>query len=72
MELYKKSDSLNSNAKYSDFSDMVNFWNKVSNGDNTMEDLQQPTTLKSAYELLQTVKNTGIKLKSLIESETSN
>ena len=71
MELYKKWDELNKNAKYSDFTDIVEFWNNISNWDDSIEDLEQPTTLKSAYELVQTVKNAGIKLKSLIESETS-
>ena len=36
-----------------------------------MENLQNPINLKSAFELLQIVKNGGIRLKSLIESETS-
>ena len=33
MELYQKSDSLSSNAKYSDFSDLIEFWNKATEKD---------------------------------------
>jgi hypothetical protein len=62
---------LDKNADYSKFCKLVSFWNQKSNGDDSMEDLIQPTNLKSAYELLQIAKNGGIRLKSLIESETS-
>ena len=71
MELYKKWEDLDKNADYLKFSELVSFWNQKSNGDDSMEDLIQPTNLKSAYELLQIAKNGGIRLKSLIESETS-
>ena len=71
MELYKKWDYLNSSAKYSDFSEFVEFWNKTSDCDDTMENLEAPNTLKWAYDLLQTAKNWWIKLKSMIEFETS-
>ena len=71
MELYKKWELLNSHAKYSDFSDFVEFWNKAIDIDDIVEKLEIPNNLKSAYELLQLAKNTWIKLKSLIEFETS-
>ena len=71
MEFYQKWDALDRNWDYSVFSDLVFFWNQTSNWDDSMEDLEQPTNLKSAYELLQTAKNGWIKLKSLIEFETS-
>ena len=71
IEFYQKWDALDRNWDYSVFSDLVSFWNQTSNWDNSMENLEQPTNLKSAYELLQTAKNGWIKLKSLIEFETS-
>ena len=71
VELYQKWEYLNSSAKYSDFSELIEFWNKTSNWDDSMENLQNPINLKSAFELLQIVKNGGIRLKSLIEFETS-
>ena len=71
IELYKKWELLNSDAKYSDFSDFVEFWNKAIDIDDIVEKLEIPNNLKSAYELLQLAKNTWIKLKSLIEFETS-
>ena len=69
IELYQKWEYLDSSAKYPDFSELIEFWNKNSNWDDSMENLQNPVNLKSAYELLQIVKNGGIRLKSLIESE---
>ena len=69
MELYQKWETLDKNADYSKFSELVSFWNQKSNGDNSMEDLVQPINLKSAYELLQIAKNGWIRLKDLIESE---
>ena len=71
MEFYKKCESLDKDADYSKFDELVSFWNQTSNWDDSMEDLDQPTNLKSAYELLQIAKNGWIKLKSLIEFETS-
>ena len=71
MELYVKWDSINNSANYSDFSDLVKFWNKTADGDDTMESLNIPNSLKSAYDLLQIVKNWWIKLKSMIEFESS-
>ena len=71
MWLYQKWEDLDKNTDYSQFSELVSFWNQKSNGDDSMEDLIQPTNLKSAYELLQIAKSGGIRLKSLIESETS-
>jgi len=71
MELYHKWEDLDKNWDYSVFSDLVSFWNQTSNWDDSMEDLVQPTNLKSAYELLQTAKNGWIRLKSMIEFETS-
>lgn len=71
MELYQKWESLSSWANYSDFADIIEFWNKTSLWDDSMEDLILPTSLKSAYELLQIAKNGWIRLKSLIDSETS-
>ena len=71
IELYQKWEYLDSSAKYPDFSELIEFWNKTSNWDDSMENLQNPVNLKSAYELLQIVKNGGIRLKSLIEFETS-
>jgi hypothetical protein len=48
---------LDKKADYSKFSEFVSFWNQKSNGDESMEDLVRPTSLKSAYELLQIAKN---------------
>ena len=71
MELYQKCENLDKNADYSKFKEFVLFWNQKSIGDDSMEDLVQPTSLKSAYELLQIAKNGWIRLKSMIEFETS-
>ena len=57
MEFYQKSDSLNSNAKYSDFSSMIGFWNKAAESDDSFEKLELPKDLKSAFDVLQIVKN---------------
>ena len=71
MGLFQKCENLDKNADYSNFGELVLFWNQKSNGDDSMEDLTQPTSLKSAYELLQIVKNGWVRLKSIIEFETS-
>ena len=71
MEFYKKWDQLNSDAKYSDFIDLVDFWNLTAEGDDAMESLELPNSLKSAYDLLQVAKNGWVKLKSMIEFESS-
>ena len=68
MGLFQKCENLDKNADYSNFGELVLFWNQKSNGDDSMEDLTQPTSLKSAYELLQIVKNGWVRLKSIIES----
>ena len=57
MEFYQKSDSLNSNAKYSDFSELIEFWNKAAEGDDSFEPLDMPKDLKSVFDILQIVKN---------------
>lgn len=69
LELYQKSGSLNSNAKYSDFSELIEFWNKAAEGDDSFEPLDMPKDLKSAFDILQIVKNAWTSLKTLIESE---
>lgn len=69
MEFYQKSDSLNSNAKYSDFSELIEFWNKAAENDVSFDGLDMPKDLKSAYDILQIVKNAWISLRALIESE---
>ena len=71
IELYNKSDSINSSAKYSDFTELINYWNTIVDGDDTMETLEMPNNIKSAYDLLQVVKNWWVKLKSLIDFESS-
>ena len=71
MEFYKKWDQLNSDAKYSVFTDLVGFWNQTADGDDSMESLELPNSLKSAYDLLQVAKNGWVKLKSMIEFESS-
>ena len=71
MDLFQRWEDLDKNADYSSFTGLVSFWNKKSIGDDSMEDLVQPTNLKSAYELLQIAKNGWIALKSMIEFETS-
>ncbi|MBQ5945765.1 hypothetical protein IJL65_05365 [bacterium] len=48
---------MDKNADCSQFNELVSFWNQKSNDDDSMEDLEQPTNLKSAYELLQIAKN---------------
>ena len=68
MELYHKSDSLSSNAKYSDFSGLIEFWNKAAANDDSFEGLEMPKDLKSAFDVLQIVKNAWISLRALIES----
>ena len=60
MELYKKCELLNSHAKYSDFSDFIEFWNKSTDIDDIVEKIEIPNNLKSVYELLQLAKNTCI------------
>ena len=52
MEFYQKSDSLNSNAKYSDFSELIEFWNKAAEGDDSFEPLDMPKDLKSVFYFL--------------------
>ena len=69
MELYKKWDDLNSNAKYSDFSEFIEFWNKSAENDDSFEKLDMPKDLKSAFDILQIAKNAWSSLKTLIESE---
>ena len=69
MEFYQKSDSLNSNAKYSDFSEFIEFWNKSAENDDSFENLDIPKDLKSAFDILQIAKNAWSSLKTLIESE---
>ena len=71
MELYKKWDDLGSNAKYSDFSELVEFWNKSAENNDNFEKLGIPQDLKSAFDVLQITKNAWTSLKSLIESEKS-
>ena len=68
MELYKKWDDLNSDAKYSDFSEFIEFWNKSAENDDSFEKLDMPKDLKSAFDILQIAKNAWISLKALIES----
>ncbi|MBR7036337.1 hypothetical protein IKI14_00260 [bacterium] len=48
---------LSSNAEYSDFSDMIEFWNKAAENDVSFDGLDMPNDLKSAYDILQTIKN---------------
>lgn len=69
MELYQKSDSLCSNAKYSDFSDLIEFWNKATEKDVSFDELDIPKDLKSVFDVLQIVKNAWVSLRALIESE---
>ena len=69
MKLYKKWDDLNSNAKYSDFSKFIEFWNKSAENDDSFENLDMPKDLKSAFDILQIAKNAWSSLKALIESE---
>jgi hypothetical protein len=57
MELFQKSDSLSSNAKYSDFSELIDFWNKSAENDDSFENLEMPKDLKSAFDILQIAKN---------------
>jgi hypothetical protein len=57
MELYKKSDSLDSNAKYSDFYEFIEFWNKSAENDDSFEKLDMPNDLKTAFDILQIAKN---------------
>ena len=69
MELYKKWDDLNSNSKYSDFSEFIEFWNKSAENNDSFENLDMPMDLKSAFDVLQIAKNAWTSLKTLIESE---
>lgn len=69
MEFYKKWDDLNSNAKYSDFSEFIEFWNKSAENDDSFEKFDMPKDLKSAFDILQIAKNAWTSLKALIESE---
>jgi len=69
MELFQKSDSFSSNAKYSDFSGLIEFWNKSAENDVSFDELEMPKDLKSAFDVLQVVKNAWVSLKTLIESE---
>ena len=68
MELYKKWESLSLNVKYSDFSELIEFWNKSAENDDSFEKLDMPRDLKSAFDILQIVKNAWISLRALIES----
>ena len=68
MELYQKWESLSLNAKYSDFSELIEFWNKSAENDDSFEKLDMPKNLKSAFDILQIVKNAWISLRALIES----
>ena len=68
MELYQRWDSLNLNANYSDFSEVVEFWNKSVENDDSFEKLEMPKDLKSAYDILQVARAGWKRLKDLIES----
>ncbi len=68
MKLYQKWESLNLNAKYSDFSELIEFWNKSAENDDSFDALDMPKDLKSAFDILQIVKNAWISLRALIES----
>ncbi len=68
MELYQKWESLSLNAKYSDFSGLIEFWNKSAESDDSFENLDMPKNLKSAFDILQIVKNAWISLRALIGS----
>jgi hypothetical protein len=48
---------LSSNANYSDFSELIDFWNKSAENDDSFENLEMPKDLKSAFDVLQIVKN---------------
>ena len=67
IELYDKSELLQKNAKYSDFNEFIDFWNKASENDDSFEKLNSPIDLKSAYDILQTAKDAWVRLKSIIE-----
>lgn len=69
MWLYQKWEDLNSNAKYSDFSEFIEFWNKSAENDDSFENFDIPKDLKSAFDILQIAKNEWKRLKDLIESE---
>ena len=69
MQLYEKGNNLNEKSDYWVFSEFVDFWNKNSESDEDMENLENPINLKSAFDILQTAKNAWVRLKSLIESE---
>ncbi len=68
MQLYQKWESLSSSAKYSDFSELIAFWNKAAENDVSFDVLDIPKDLKSAFDILQIVKNAWISLRALIES----
>ena len=69
MGLYKKWNDLDDNAEYSKFSELINFWNKSIENDNTFNLLELPKNLKSAYDTIQILKNGWVELKSLIDIE---
>lgn len=69
MQLYQKWESLSSSAKYSDFSELIAFWNKAAENDVSFDGLDIPNDLKSAFDVLQIVKNAWVSLRALIESE---
>lgn len=69
MWLYKKWELLTSNSKYSDFSGLIEFRNKAAENDVSFDGLEMPKDLKSAFDVLQVVKNAWVSLKTLIESE---
>lgn len=68
MEFYQKKELLDKDAKYSDFSEIIDFWNQSVEIDDSFENLEMPRDLKSAYDVLQIMKNAWLALKSLIES----
>ena len=45
------------NAKYLNFSGLIEFWNKAAEGDDSFDSLEMPKDLKSAFDILQIVKN---------------
>ena len=69
MWLYQKWENLDKNSYYWVFSEFIDFWNKNVEIDEEMETLVNPVNLKLAFDILQTAKNGGVRLKSLIESE---
>jgi len=72
MELYQKWESLNSNAKYSDLSPLMEFWNSGASG--VVDDfkiLENPKDLKLAFDTLQIIINWWKSLKKSIDSANS-